>query len=90
MESRRGFPVSDPRDRVFAHLGLAEYLNLVPDYGMTCQEVYRKFAEGHISVTNSIEIFNYMEDIDLEQWMQGISTWVPDWTRRQETLGIRC
>jgi hypothetical protein len=69
--------------RVFAHLGLAEFLNIHPDYGMTCQQVFGAFAERHISATGTIDIFSYVEDIDLEQRMQSLSTWAPDWNHRQ-------
>jgi hypothetical protein len=89
MDARRGFLASDPRDRVFAHLGFDDYLNLTPDYGMNCQQVFKTFAERHISVTNSLDVFSYVEDIELGQRMQGIPTWVPDWTRRHENPRYR-
>jgi len=89
MEARRGYPASDSRDRVFAHLGLAEYLSFTPDYGMTCQQVFETFTERHISVTDSIDIFSYIENIELVQRMQGLPSWVPDWTHRHENTRYR-
>ncbi|KAN0113315.1 HET domain containing protein [Hyaloscypha variabilis] len=89
MEARRACLASDSRDRVFAHLGLAEHLNLTPDYRITSQQVFEAFAERHISTTNSLDIFSYVEDIELDQRMQGLPTWAPDWTRRQENPRYR-
>ncbi|PMD30282.1 HET-domain-containing protein [Hyaloscypha variabilis F] len=89
MDARRGFLASDPRDRVFAHLGFGDYLGLTPDYGMNCQQVFKTFAERHTSATDSIDIFSYVEDIELEHRMKGLPTWAPDWTRRQENPRYR-
>ncbi|KAE9375132.1 HET-domain-containing protein [Stipitochalara longipes BDJ] len=89
MEARRGCLASDSRDRVFAHLGLAKYIGITPDYEMTCQQLFKTFTECHISATNSLDIFSHIEDIELGKRMQGLPTWAPDWTRRQENPRYR-
>jgi hypothetical protein len=45
LEARRGFQASDPRDRVFAHLGLVEGLDIRVDYEMRCHQVFQMMAK---------------------------------------------
>jgi hypothetical protein len=84
LQARRGFQASDPKDRVFAHLGLVDDIDLRVDYRMTCAELFQTFAQRHISETNSYEIFAHVEDVDLQQRMKGLPSWAPDWTYREE------
>jgi hypothetical protein len=44
LDSRRGFEASDPRDLVFAHLGIVDPLILKVDYGKTTSQVYEMFT----------------------------------------------
>jgi hypothetical protein len=84
LEARRGYHASDHRDRVFAHLGLVDYVDLRVDYRMTCAQVFQAFAQQHILDTKSYEIFAHVEDVELQQRMHGVPSWVPDWTYREE------
>lgn len=84
LAARRGYQASDPRDRVFAHLGLVNDVGLKVDYKMTCAQVFQAFAQKHILDTKSYEIFAYVEDVELQQRMHGVPSWVPDWTYRKE------
>jgi hypothetical protein len=84
LEARRGYQASDPRDRVFAHLGLVDDVDLRVDYRMTCAQVFQAFAQQHILDTKSYEIFAHVEDVELQQRMKGVPSWVPDWTYREE------
>jgi len=84
LEARRGFQGSDPRDRVFAHVGLVHNLELRVDYGITHQKLFQIVAERHISETNSYDIFRHIEDVDLQQRQKGLPSWVPDWSFRLE------
>jgi hypothetical protein len=86
LASRRGFDASDPRDLVFAHLGIAGVVNplsLEVDYGKTMSQVYEMFAWKHISTTESFEVLAHIDDIDPLHRRQGLPSWVPDWTLRQ-------
>jgi hypothetical protein len=86
LDSRRGFDASDPRDLVFAHLGIAGIVNpliLEVDYGKTMSQVYEMFAWKHISTAESFEVFAHIDDVDPLHRLQRLPSWVPDWTLRQ-------
>ena len=86
LDSRRGFDASDPRDLVFAHLGIAGIVNpliLEVDYGKTMSQVYEMFAWKHISTAESFEVFAHIDDVDPLHRRQRLPSWVPDWTLRQ-------
>lgn len=81
--SRRGLGVSDGRDMIFAHIGLASDLpdpRIAVDYKKPCVRVYKDFALYVMEKFNDISITSHIEDIPPEQRMQGLPSWVPDWT----------
>jgi hypothetical protein len=84
LEAHRGFQGSDPRDRVFAHVGLVHNLELRVDYGIAHQKLFQILAERHISETNSCDIFGHIEVVDLQQRQKGPPNWVSDWSFRLE------
>jgi hypothetical protein len=86
LDSRRGFDASDPRDLIFAHLGIAGVVNplsLEVDYGKTTSQVYEMFAWKHISTTESFEVLAHIDDVNPVLRRQGLPSWVPNWTLRQ-------
>jgi hypothetical protein len=83
LDSRRGFDASDPRDFVFAHLGIVDPLILEVDYGKTTSQVYEMFTWKCITATQSLEILAHIDDIDLLHRRQGLPSWAPDWALRQ-------
>jgi hypothetical protein len=84
LDTRRGFQASDSRDRLFAHLGLVENINLGADYGMNCKQVFELFAESYIKATATHDIFKHIEDKDLRHRMRGLATLAPDWSHRED------
>lgn len=75
------FTCSDPRDKVYAFLGLAEegILSedaLRPDYTIPVTEVYRRVAEYILTTTRSLEIWS----VGTTRMLCGLPTWVPDWS----------
>jgi len=81
--SRRGLGVSDDRDMIFAHLGLASDLpdhRIAVDYKKSCGRVYEDFALYVMEKFDISHITCHVEDIPPEQRMQGLPSWVPDWT----------
>ncbi|CZR51791.1 uncharacterized protein PAC_01668 [Phialocephala subalpina] len=82
LAARRGFGVSDPRDMIFAHLGLMRNTDIQADYGQSTKHVYQNFARHQMEETCSLELLGHVEDVPLERRKPGIPSWAPDWTIR--------
>jgi hypothetical protein len=74
---------SDPRDKVFALLGLLRnhewQVQIQPDYHISWAELYRKVVVAEVQTTWSLNILRYCSpprDISLDE-----SSWAPDWSR---------
>ena len=82
LSATRGHFSTDPRDKVFAVLGLAfdaDGLLLDPDYSKSTFQVYWTLAMGMIVNRGSLEILSHKED----PWFTGIRSlpsWVVDWS----------
>lgn len=75
------FTCSDPRDKVYALLGLCQddlssQPTLLPDYSLAVTEVYRRFANHVIRETSSLEILA----VGTTRSLPGLASWVPDWS----------
>lgn len=77
----RGLLATDPRDKVFALLGLPPFASvskqLVPDYTKTKTEVYRSIVELSLSSYGNLDILSYVHNDDPLpcDW----PTWIPRW-----------
>ncbi|KAM0449927.1 hypothetical protein ACHAO4_007229 [Trichoderma viride] len=75
--------VTDPRDKVFAILGLVgeNYSATLPniDYSKSIEEVYREVASLIITKENSLDILLAASGLDTGG---NLPSWVPDWRRR--------
>jgi hypothetical protein len=87
LSSRRGIGVSDPRDILFAHIGvsgLAEQKDnnhqelIRVDYGQECSQVYEKIAKYFIEKHNDFRVLSHVEDINLDERRYGCVSWAPD------------
>jgi hypothetical protein len=71
---------SDPRDHLFALLGLSaqsEEVSLQPDYARSAQDAYGKFVDWCLLTNNGAKLLynaNYMRS------NLGIPSWMPDWS----------
>ncbi|CZR68689.1 uncharacterized protein PAC_18588 [Phialocephala subalpina] len=100
MVSRAGLGAFDPRDMVFAHLGLARNADIQVDYSKTVAEVYHDLARESITRFNSLRILGYVNDADpddrgiMASSRGGIVTctkeklvsWTPNWTMPRKLL----
>lgn len=71
---------SDPRDKVFAILGLASDIThgeILPDYLLSTQDVYRRVATYIIS--RDLDL-NMLSNVHYPKKLSGTPCWVPDWS----------
>jgi Heterokaryon incompatibility protein (HET) len=84
LHSRRGFGTRDPRDRIFAHLGIADdlhikkELNVKVDYSKTVVEVFTDLTMKAIFSTRTLDILKYVEAAVPGSRSPGLPSWVPD------------
>lgn len=81
----RDFQATDPRDRVFALLGLANDigpldtrpLGLTPDYTLGTFEVYANFARAIILKTRKLDVLSLVNTFDTRTERQSLVSWIP-------------
>ncbi|KAH8766543.1 heterokaryon incompatibility protein-domain-containing protein [Hyaloscypha finlandica] len=95
LVSRRGFGVTNPRDMVFAHLGIvdvaisssktqANYAEdetslLRIDYGKPVAQVYTDAARSSIQRSGNLLVLRHAGNIDPSMRRVDLPSWVPDW-----------
>jgi len=72
----RARKATDPRDKVFALLALADSGSIVPDYTLSVADVFRKATLESISSTQSMSVLT--SEIG-RKFRDDLPTWVPDW-----------
>ncbi|KAH8595816.1 heterokaryon incompatibility protein-domain-containing protein [Bisporella sp. PMI_857] len=87
LEARRGLGVSDPRDKLFAHLGTLSQNDrsiglqtkslISVDYGKSLAEVYEHIAKFYIQVMGNYIILAF---IGYTATPSPIASWAPNWT----------
>ncbi|KAJ8133397.1 hypothetical protein O1611_g218 [Lasiodiplodia mahajangana] len=79
LQRTRNAKLSDPRDSVYAKLGLsveAESLNFQPDYTVGLEEMLRRLAVVYTQRQRSLYFFCLAGETTLN-----LPSWVPDWSR---------
>ncbi|KAI8938742.1 hypothetical protein NX059_004609 [Plenodomus lindquistii] len=82
----RDFKATDPRDKVFALLGLANDVGplstrpsgLIPDYSKTTVEVYTNFAKSIILKTRKLDVLSMVNTFPSHTGTQGFVSWMPN------------
>jgi hypothetical protein len=85
LSLRRGLGVSDARDMIYAHLGIASdslsgQLGLKVDYHKNCAELFMDIALYFIEHYGDYRVLNHIEDVPLGERCENLPSWVPDWT----------
>ena len=78
------FRATDPRDRVFALLGIAtdaEELGIVPDYSKTWQQIYNELARVLLRMGYFDVLSHCINEPHDSKYSKTTQTWVPDWNR---------
>ena len=77
LSARRPCLATDPRDKVFALVGLAnDARGLLPDYSKPLTDVYLQTAEHILSTDRDITLLSEVKGLQLGS---GLPSWVPDW-----------
>lgn len=92
LQYAHGCQSTDPRDKVFAVLGLMTNpgFHFVPDYNLTVADVYRKVVLEYIRLYQNLDIFScawlntFDNEADLPFWLartrdRELPSWAPDW-----------
>ncbi|KAI0552388.1 heterokaryon incompatibility protein-domain-containing protein [Xylaria curta] len=84
------YEATDPRDRVFALLGLSSdgsLLDISCDYDRPCRAIYTEVAEKILTQSNSLDI---LYAISGPKNVMYLPSWVPDWTvSNPASFGLR-
>lgn len=87
LNLHRDCAATDPRDHVYALLGLsgdAHDIGLMPNYNLSVQDIYKDLAVKHIRTTKSLDIIcSCRKERNFE-----LPSWVPDWSSGQVISGI--
>jgi hypothetical protein len=71
---------TDPRDKIYALLGLLnddERSVVLPDYSADVDDLYTKVARHILKKSQSYSLFSCLESADLKS--KSLPSWVPDW-----------
>jgi hypothetical protein len=81
-----GIEASDPRDRIYALLGLAEDAEDFPppDYQLSVADVYRSFASIFVTKGHGADLLSLTSSPVAKD--QAYPSWVPDWEQEFENL----
>jgi hypothetical protein len=81
LQARRSLGVTNPRDMIYAHVGLAsDGQKQVVDYSKTCAYIFEKFAR-YIAKKEGLYILIYnIGEGKSPSRPSGLPSWVPDWT----------
>jgi hypothetical protein len=86
----RAHKATDPRDKLFALVGLAADVlasdwEVLPDYSIPVDEVYRRFALWYLTRKRNLEIFSFGRSLEncpnsSSSELDSLPSWVPDLT----------
>jgi len=87
LNSSRFRAASDPRDKIYALLGLADRggagtapLGIVPDYTLPVADVYQRVAQQLIRVSGTLDVLGSAGPIADHTPEFDLPSWVPDWS----------
>jgi Heterokaryon incompatibility protein (HET) len=84
--SRRGLGATDPRDFIYAHLGLASDAERVSqyvevDYTKPVGDTFGRAARYIFNTMGAVTAFSHIDNIVLAERRDGLPSWAPDWSR---------
>ncbi|ORY14202.1 heterokaryon incompatibility protein-domain-containing protein [Clohesyomyces aquaticus] len=88
LETHRFSNSTDPRDKVYAFLGLADRSTapfrsqpdiLSPNYNLSVQEVYTETARAFLTSFGNLSVLSHVQDPSRTR-ISGLPSWVPDYS----------
>ncbi|KAL1866693.1 hypothetical protein Daus18300_006637 [Diaporthe australafricana] len=85
LKYSRDCQVTDPKDRVYAILGLLKPGLVKVEYESSVQDIYRSFAQAIIEDSGSIQLLNLCGP---KRALPGLPSWVPDFNARRSSCHL--
>lgn len=87
-----GFKATDPRDKIYGILGLAEaddpvHRSITPSYEIATEDLYRNVTLKSIQTSKTLDIFQGIHSRDTNHLV--LPSWVPDWSKSKPHLPLR-
>lgn len=85
LMERRGLGATDPRDMVFAHMGIAVDQTqwgdaVLVDYRKSCAQVYEDVARYLLATIGPEKFFAHLDFVAQNMRQPGLASWSPDWS----------
>lgn len=97
LQKHRYSKSTDPRDKVYAFLGLASStmapfrtnpMAIMPDYNLSVQQVYLATAKALLTTYHNLSVLSHVEDPSIRR-TPGLPSWVPDYSVSLEPYPLR-
>ena len=97
LQKHRFSKSTDPRDKVYAFLGLASSTMapfrtiptaITPDYNLSVQQVYLATVKALLTAYRNLSVLSHVEDPSIRR-IAGLPSWVPDYSVSIEPYPLR-
>lgn len=71
-----------PVDMIYGGLGIANPVQIVPDYEKSARDVYQQYAARYLEYYQSLKLLHYVRETTAEYSLSelaGLASWVPNW-----------
>ena len=74
----RQLNATNPRDKLYGLLGLAEDIGFEPEYQLSVRGVYGRFVEASIESSGTLDVLSFVSPTFRNT--HSLPSWIPDWT----------